>query len=79
MTRTLSAILSLAAWPLLTLLLTFSPAPVSAADEANGPDTVPLNRIIALVNREIVTRLELEDRIAIAVDQLRKQGVALPP
>jgi len=46
---------------------------------AEEPDAVPLNRIVALVNREIVTRLELEDRIAIATDQLRKQGVALPP
>lgn len=51
-------------------------APPSLPDE---PDAIPLNRIVALVNREIVTRLELEDRIVIATDQLRKQGVALPP
>jgi len=51
-------------------------APAGSPDE---PDAIPLNRIVALVNREIVTRLELEDRIAIATDQLRKQGVSLPP
>jgi len=40
---------------------------------------VPINRIVALVNREVVTRLELEDRIGVVTDQLRRQGVALPP
>jgi len=68
---------------LLTIgLLLASPA-AHAADAPTGraeePDAIPLNRIVALVNREIVTRLELEDRIAIAVEQLRKQGVTLPP
>jgi len=46
---------------------------------AEETESVPLNRIVALVNREIVTRLELEDRISVAVEQLRKQGIALPP
>jgi peptidyl-prolyl cis-trans isomerase SurA len=65
------------------LLATLLPLPLqaagAAANRADEPEAVPLNRIVALVNREIVTRLELEDRIAIATDQLRKQGVALPP
>ncbi|MCF8191840.1 MAG: peptidylprolyl isomerase [Burkholderiales bacterium] len=65
------------------LLGALTQAPASAGDDApgsaDGPDAIPLNRIVALVNRDIVTRLELEDRIAIAADQLRKQGVALPP
>jgi len=56
--------------------------PVFAADPSpagEDAETVPLNRIVALVNREIVTRLELEDRISVAVEQLRKQGITLPP
>ena len=63
------------------LLATLLPlqAAGAAANRADEPEAVPLNRIVALVNREIVTRLELEDRIAIATDQLRKQGVTLPP
>ncbi len=65
------------------LLASLLPLPLqaagAAANRADEPEAVPLNRIVALVNREIVTRLELEDRIAIATDQLRKQGVTLPP
>jgi len=78
----LPAALLSAALPCLALLLALLGMPASAADGADGAaaeDAVPLNRIVALVNREIVTRLELEDRIAIAVDQLRKQSVQLPP
>ncbi|MBU3694077.1 MAG: molecular chaperone SurA [Rhodocyclaceae bacterium] len=66
-------LLSLAA---LLPALAMAADPPPATDDA---DAVPLNRIVALVNRDIVTRLELEDRINIAVDQLRRQGVALPP
>lgn len=54
----------------------FTADPSPAGEDA---ETVPLNRIVALVNREIVTRLELEDRISVAVEQLRKQGITLPP
>lgn len=67
----------------LLLLLPLGITQVFAADPAptrgEEPEAVPLNRIVALVNREIITRLELEDRITLAVEQLRKQGVALPP
>jgi peptidyl-prolyl cis-trans isomerase SurA len=50
--------------------------PPPAADDA---EAVPLNRIVALVNREIVTRIELDDRISVTEEQLRRQGIALPP
>jgi peptidyl-prolyl cis-trans isomerase SurA len=50
--------------------------PTSRVDE---PDAVPVNRIVALVNREIVTRLELEDRVNVASEQFRRQNVSLPP
>jgi peptidyl-prolyl cis-trans isomerase SurA len=74
MTRQLSALLFIV---LAALACVASAADVPRAVEET--ESVPLNRIVALVNREIVTRLELEDRISVAVEQLRKQGIALPP
>ena len=84
MTRTLLHAPFLARLLLVTVMLTglnpfAAAAAAGAAERGEDPEAVPLNRIVALVNREIVTRLELEDRIAIAVEQLRKQGVTLPP
>jgi len=74
MTRQLSSLLCIV---LATLAFVASAADAPPAGEET--ESVPLNRIVALVNREIVTRLELEDRISVAVEQLRKQGIALPP
>jgi len=79
MTRLFERILLAASLILATAFLGAAYAADLPAGKAEEPDAIPLNRIVALVNREIVTRLELEDRIGIATDQLRKQGVALPP
>jgi len=71
--------------PVLSLLLSMAvllPALAVAADPppaADDAEAVPLNRIVALVNREIVTRIELDDRISVTEEQLRRQGIALPP
>ena len=71
--------------PVLRLLLSMAvllPALAVAADPppaADDAEAVPLNRIVALVNREIVTRIELDDRISVTEEQLRRQGIALPP
>ena len=62
------------------VLMMLTSGPVRSAEAPAGDaDAVPINRIVALVNREVVTRLELEDRISVVTDQLRRQGVALPP
>ena len=47
---------------------------------AEAPRTpVVLDRIVAVVNDEVITRVELEDRMKIAVRQLNQQGTPLPP
>jgi len=38
-----------------------------------------VDRIVAVINDEVVTRVELEDRMRIAVRQLQQQGTPLPP
>ena len=47
---------------------------------AEAPRTpVVLDRIVAVVNDEVITRVELEDRMKVAVRQLNQQGTPLPP
>ncbi len=38
----------------------------------------PIDHIIAVVNDDVITRHELDDRLSIAVRQLKKQGTPLP-
>jgi peptidyl-prolyl cis-trans isomerase SurA len=38
-----------------------------------------IDRIVAVVDREVITYSELQDRIRIVLGQLEKQGAALPP
>src|ERR1035437_662099 len=46
-------------------------------DPANEP--IPADRIVAVVNDEVITLHELRTRLDIALDQLKKQGTPLPP
>jgi len=56
----------------------------AAAMSANAQDTATparvqtLDRIVAVVNTEVITRRELDDRVQIAIRQLRAQKVQLP-
>jgi peptidyl-prolyl cis-trans isomerase SurA len=52
-------------------------APTYAAQGPRSP--VVLDRIVAVVNDEVITRHELEDRMKVAVRQLNQQGTPLPP
>jgi peptidyl-prolyl cis-trans isomerase SurA len=55
-------------------------APVNAAQaDAVTRKIVPLDRIIAVVNDDVITRYELNDHIKMVVNQLTKQGTPLPP
>ena len=57
-------------------------APATAAPVATtaAPDSQKvLDQIAAVVNGEVITRLELKDRVASAVNILRRQGTQLPP
>lgn len=49
-------------------------APVSAY-----PRLRPADSIAAVVNDEVITRVELNNRLDLALGQLRKQGTSLPP
>jgi peptidyl-prolyl cis-trans isomerase SurA len=39
---------------------------------------MPVDRIVAVVNDEVITRLDLEDHLKIAVDTLKRQNTPLP-
>ncbi len=53
-----------------------------AADPQKKPgpqnQVMPIDRIIAVVNDDVITRHELDDRLGIVVRQLQKQGTPLP-
>jgi peptidyl-prolyl cis-trans isomerase SurA len=51
---------------------------LAGAAGAAVPRVTPLDRIVAVVNKEIVTLSELEEQTAEAERQLRKQGTRLP-
>ena len=40
---------------------------------------VSLDRIVAVVNQEVITRRDLDDRLKVVLNQLRQQGTPLPP
>lgn len=43
------------------------------------PPIVVLDRIVAVVNDEVITRVELQERVQLALKQLRAQGTPPPP
>jgi len=69
MQRFLKALLSL------PLFLVFLPA---ATAQAADP-VVQVDRIVAVVDREVITYGELQDRIRLVLEQLEKQGNPRPP
>ena len=67
---------------ILAILLTFFLASAHAAE--NGPAQSPapvqlVGRIVAVVNNEVITQFELNDRMRIVMQQLQKRGTPLPP
>jgi peptidyl-prolyl cis-trans isomerase SurA len=58
----------------LLLLLTNIAAPVAAEE-----NIVTLDRIIAVVDNDVITRGELDDKMHMVKQQLEKQGTPLPP
>jgi peptidyl-prolyl cis-trans isomerase SurA len=55
-----------------------SPAPTTAAASANTNTVRTLDAIVAVVNDEIVTRNELDNRLALVSKQLLQAGTQLP-
>ncbi len=60
----------------LATLLTAGPAAASAAE---GGEIMELDRIVAVVNDDVITTTELQQQIDIIVRQLRQQRTPLPP
>ena len=55
-------------------------APLSTAQtNAATSKIVPLDRIVAVVNDDVITQYELNGHIKMVVNQLNKQGTPLPP
>jgi peptidyl-prolyl cis-trans isomerase SurA len=52
----------------------FQPGPAAAA---RGPQLV--DRIVAIVNKEVITQRDLNERIRLVESQLKRQGTPLPP
>ena len=52
-------------------------AAVPAQQQARGP--VVIDRIVAVVNNEVITRGDLDERFRVATTQLKQQGTPLPP
>lgn len=59
----------------LALALMWAPS----APAQKPPPIVVLDRIVAVVNDEVVTRNDLEDRVKLAFIQLKRQGTPPPP
>ena len=49
---------------------------VGAAERSKEP--VALDRVIALVNNDVITRIELDDQVKLASRELSRQGIQLP-
>ena len=60
-------------------LLVLSAAPYVAAQKPGPSRIVPLDRIITIVNNEVITRHDLDDRVKVVLTQLRQQGTPPPP
>jgi len=64
---------------LLRLLSALSVIALIAPASANAAVALPLDRIVAVVNSEAITAGELSQRVQVAGQQLRQQGIQAPP
>jgi peptidyl-prolyl cis-trans isomerase SurA len=52
-------------------------APAPRAAPARGP--VLIDRIVAIVNKDVITQRDLDERVALVISQLKRQNTPLPP
>ena len=50
----------------------------AAQDERKNNENLLLDRVVAVVNTEVVTRLDLDEQVKVALQQLKRQGTPLP-
>lgn len=53
-------------------------AHAAAADAERERQSLSLDRVVAIVNTDVITRLELDDQVKLATRQLVRQGTPLP-
>jgi peptidyl-prolyl cis-trans isomerase SurA len=53
-------------------------APAAQEESASTRSITDVDRVVAVVNDEVITRLELDRDARVAGDQLRRQGTPLP-
>jgi len=58
---------------------TAAPAAKSAAPAAMKPKIQVADTIVAVVNSEVITRRELNDRVTLVEQRMKQQGIAMPP
>ena len=51
----------------------------NAQDQSSDSNAVLLDRIVAIVNNEVITQVELDEEVQFAMRQLSQQGTPLPP
>lgn len=56
-----------------------APAPSGTEDRTTGEAVKTLDRIVAVVNNDVITEAELQDRVHDAAINLRRQNIELPP
>ena len=52
---------------------------LAQVEQRQASEPIPADRIVAVVNDEVITLFELRNRLELAVSQLKKQGTPLPP
>ncbi len=60
------------------LLTMFACSATAAEDSRKGNESLLLDRVVAVVNSEVVTRLDLDEQVKVALQQLKRQGTPLP-
>ena len=60
-------------------LLALAAAPHAFAQKPPASRIVLLDRIVAVVNDQVITRRDLDERVTTVLTQLRQQGTPLPP
>lgn len=64
--------------PFAVLLLCLAFPVTAAQNDRKHNDSLMLDRVVAVVNSEVVTRLDLDEQVKVALQQLKRQGTPLP-
>jgi peptidyl-prolyl cis-trans isomerase SurA len=77
--RLAAAVFAVSAFVTVPLLAPAASAPGTPAQPQKSRQPVVLDRIVAIVNDEAITALELDERARFAIKQLAQQGTSPPP